>query len=340
MQPLLLSTWSFSARGHDAAWTILGGGGGALDGLEACCREVELAADVDSVGFGGLPDADGRVSLDACVMLGPARCGSVAMLRRHVQAASIARRVMERTQHILLAGSDADDFADREGFASSELLAPSAREAWEAWRAGRAGTDWTRDRSLLGLRPVDGGLSAGGRLFSVERAAEERWRHHDTIGAIAIDAAGVLAGACSTSGTPFKLPGRVGDSPIVGHGLYVDPAAGAATATGAGELVMGVCGSFLAVECLRGGASPLDAALEVLRRIVANRTPEPHHQVALIVVRPDGAWASAALRPGFLTAVRDGAGARLEPPAAVLIPDDVATAPNPAAALPTKMSPS
>jgi isoaspartyl peptidase/L-asparaginase-like protein (Ntn-hydrolase superfamily) len=187
---------------------------------------------------------------------------------------------------------------------------------------------------------MDGGVSADGRLFAAERGAEERWRHHDTIGAIAIDAAGGLAGACSTSGTPFKRPGRVGDSPIVGHGLYVDPVAGAATATGAGELVMGVCGSFLAVECLRRGASPLDAALEVLQRIVATRTPEPHQQVALIVVRPDGRWASAALRPGFLTAVRDGQGARLEPPSNVLIPDDVAIASNPADAAPTKMPPS
>lgn len=314
--PLLVSTWSFAERGHHAAWPDLLAGGDALDAVERCCVVVEGASDVDSVGFGGLPDAEGAVSLDACVMLAPARCGSVAGIRRHVHPISIARRVMEGTPHVMLVGPDADAFADRQGFEQSELLAPEARIAWERWRERATGPDWVRDRSLVDLRPIDGGRSDAGRLF---RTGEDRWRGHDTIGTIAIDRRGTLAGGCSTSGTPFKLPGRVGDSPIIGHGLYVDPDAGAATATGAGELVMGVCGSFLAVEALRRGAEPIAAAVEVLKRIRAAFTLEAHHQVGLIVVRPDGAWAAVALRPGFRVAVRDERGSRIMEPHATIV---------------------
>jgi isoaspartyl peptidase/L-asparaginase-like protein (Ntn-hydrolase superfamily) len=161
-------------------------------------------------------------------------------------------------------------------------------------------------------------LGSGGRLFFHPAPAhegdekrrcdlapdEDRWRHHDTIGVLALDARGTLAGACSTSGTPFKTPGRVGDSPIIGHGLYVDPAVGAATATGTGELIMGVCGSFLAVECMRRGASPLEALTQTLQRIIDSSDLTPEHQVAMIALAPDGTFASAALRPGYRTSIR------------------------------------
>ncbi|MDZ4831720.1 MAG: isoaspartyl peptidase/L-asparaginase [Phycisphaerae bacterium] len=321
--PIIVSTWSFSARGNSAAWQRLALGGTSLDAVELCCQVVDAAPDVDSVGFGGLPDASGRVSLDGCIMLSPARCGSACVLRRHLHPVSVARRVMERTTHVMLAGSDADEFADREGFAAAELLSPDARQAWERWRAKPTEVDQSRDQRLTGLRPVDGGATSDGRLFlGRETTGEARWKHHDTIGTLCLDASGTLAGACSTSGTPFKVPGRVGDSPIIGHGLYVDPSAGAATATGAGELIMGVCGSFLAVECLRHGKSPLEAAVTVIDRIRGAYELRPHHQVAMIVMRPDGAWAAAALRQGFLAAVRNDQGEQLVAPDAVLIPDD------------------
>ncbi len=321
--PLLLSTWSFSSRGNEAAWPGLIAGGAALDAVEACCAVVDAAPDVDSVGYGGLPDASGRVSLDGCVMLSPSRCGSACALRRHLHPVSVARKVMERTSHVMLAGSDADDFADAAGLPPAELLEPEAKAAWERWKAQPGPVDQSRDR-LAGLRPVDSGGAHDGRLF--ERtgglsADEARWRNHDTIGTLCIDTHGTLAGACSTSGMPFKVPGRVGDSPIIGHGLYCDPAAGAATATGAGELVMGVCGSFLAVESMRRGASPLEAVVEVLERIRSAYTLEPHHQVALIALRPDGSWGAAALRSGFRIAVRDPAGSRIVEPGATLFPD-------------------
>jgi isoaspartyl peptidase/L-asparaginase-like protein (Ntn-hydrolase superfamily) len=222
---------------------------------------------------------------------------------------------MERTPHVMLAGPDADRFAEMQGFPKQDLLAPDAKRAWEEWKRNPAPVDQGRDR---GLRPIDSGHGSDGRLFVSDEA---RWKHHDTIGTLAIDAAGTMAGACSTSGTPYKISGRIGDSPIIGHGLYVDPAAGGATATGVGELVMGVCGSFLAVELLRQGRRPLEAATAVLERIRDSFTLLPHHQLAVIVVRKDGAYAGAALRPGFRVAVHDSAGSRTEEPARSLLPE-------------------
>jgi N4-(beta-N-acetylglucosaminyl)-L-asparaginase len=329
----IVSTWSFSARGNEVAWPILADGGSSLDAVERCCAVIDAAPDVDSVGYGGLPDASGRVSLDGCVMLSPARCGSACALRRHLYPVSVARKVMEETSHVMLAGCDADDFADKVGLASAELLAPGAKEAWEAWKAKPAIVDQSRDRLVpaaarqAGLRPMDGGPGSDGRLFGTSKSAdrdptgEGRWRHHDTIGTLAIDAHGVIAGACSTSGIPYKVPGRVGDSPIIGHGLYVDPNVGGATATGAGELIMGVCGSFLAVELMRQGRSPLEAIVATLERISRSYALEAHHQVALIALRTDGEWAGAALRSGFRAAYRDGRGPEIAEPQATLIPD-------------------
>lgn len=326
--PRIVSTWSFSARGNAVAWDLLVAGGESIDAVERCCAVIDAAPDVDSVGYGGLPDASGRVSLDGCIMLSPARCGAACALRTHLHPVSVARQVMERTPHVMLVGSDADDFADQAGLARAELLAPAAHAAWESWRRAPHDVDQSRDSGAARLRPRDGGSADDGRLFQTDSDAtgEARWKHHDTIGTLAIDARGVFAGACSTSGMPFKVPGRVGDSPIIGHGLYVAPGVGGATATGTGELVMGVCGSFLAVELLRQGRTPEEASVAVLERIRDSYDLKPHHQVAIIVMRADGAWASAALRPGFLAAARDDSGDHLRPPHAVLLPDTVSTA--------------
>jgi isoaspartyl peptidase/L-asparaginase-like protein (Ntn-hydrolase superfamily) len=237
---------------------------------------------------------------------------------------------MERTSHVMLAGGDADEFADLHGLAGAELLSPEAHRAWEAWRdqpaADRAAVDQSRDRLAPALRPIDGRAGGDGRLFggslpSASPDPESRWKHHDTIGTLAIDAAGTMAGACSTSGTPYKVPGRIGDSPIIGHGLYVDPAVGGATATGVGELVMGICGSFLAVELMRQGRSPLEAATAVVERIRDSFTLLPHHQLAVIAVARDGRHAGAALRPGFRLAIHDSLGSRVAEPGRTLLPD-------------------
>jgi isoaspartyl peptidase/L-asparaginase-like protein (Ntn-hydrolase superfamily) len=228
---------------------------------------------------------------------------------------SIARRIMESTPHIMLAAEGAEAFASATGFAPAELLSPSAAAAWRRWKAAPHTVDQSADRGSMSLRPVDRGR--GGQLFQHDE--EARRGGHDTIGVLAIDGRGIMAGACSTSGTPYKLPGRVGDSPIIGHGLYVDPPAGGATATGTGELIMGVCGSFLAVEQMRRGASPREAAITVLHRIAESLTLRPDHQVAVLTLRPDGAWAGAALHPGFKASISTTEGHRIADPDDVLL---------------------
>lgn len=326
----IVSTWSFGQRANDAAWAHVAAGR-ALDAVETACAWADSAPDVDSVGYGGLPDASGRVSLDGCVMLSPARCGSVAGLRRHLHPVSVARLVMERTPHVMLVGADADLFADQQGLAGEELLSPEARAAYEKWLREGGVVDQSRDASRgLGfdpMRPVDRRHGEDGRLFGGAPPAdglpadEAKWRHHDTIGCLALDAKGVLAGGCSTSGTPFKTPGRVGDSPIIGHGLYVDPEVGGATATGTGELIMGVCGAFLVVEAMRRGASAEDAVREAAMRLAKSYALEPHHQAAFLAMSRDGGFAAAALRPGYRTSARDADGARTVEPVFVAIPD-------------------
>ncbi|MHC5023306.1 MAG: isoaspartyl peptidase/L-asparaginase [Planctomycetota bacterium] len=307
---MLLSTWSFGRRGHEAAWPELASGGSSLDAVEAACRAVEADPEVDSVGYGGLPDRDGHVTLDGCIMVAPDQCGSVCAIRRHRHPVSIARQVMERTAHVMLAGAAADDFADACGFEPAPLLSDAARQAWTQWMRDPKPIDQSADAAYAPARPQD--QAGAGRLFPFTPLPspppapndEDRWKHHDTISVLALDARGALAGACSTSGTPFKQPGRIGDAPVIGHGLYVDPACGAAAATGTGELITGVCGSFLVVELMRAGRPPLEAVVEVLRRIRDAFDLQPEHQVALIALAPDGGHAAGALRPGYRSALR------------------------------------
>ena len=287
-QPILLATWSFGRAAVAAGWPhLVRPGGRSLDAVEQGVRAVEADPACMTVGYGGYPDAAGEVTLDASIMLAPARCGSVCFVRRIMHPVTLARLVMERTPHVMLAGDGAERLAAAEGIPPTDLASDASHRAYAKWLAeNRAPT----------ARP---GLSP-----NAEETGLPQEDSHDTVGVLALDAAGVLAGACSTSGLAFKLPGRVGDSPIIGHGLYVDPRHGAAVATGHGELVMGVCGAFLAVEEMRRGASPADAAAEVLRRVVESRTLEAGHQACLITLAPDGMWSSAALRAGFKVAVK------------------------------------
>jgi isoaspartyl peptidase/L-asparaginase-like protein (Ntn-hydrolase superfamily) len=301
VQPIILSTWSFGQKANAAAWPALAKGGGALDAVEAACGDAEMDPTNHTVGLGGYPDRDGHVSLDACVMLSPSRCGGVASIRTTPHATMLARRVMEQTKHIMLAGEGADLFAKEQGIAPAELLTDEARAAWEKWKREHREGDGTVKRKPMIKRNIE---ELGLKAIDRRGSARDLERTHDTIGVLAMDARGTIAGACSTSGLAFKLPGRVGDSPIIGQGLYVDPAAGAAVTTGHGELVMGVCGSFLAVEAMRRGASPLDAAVEVLTRIKNSFELESEDQVGIIVMSKTGTWNSASLRPGFRTAVR------------------------------------
>lgn len=314
----MLSTWSFGPVGNGPGMAAMARGASALDAVEIAATAVENDPKVQSVGLGGLPDADGCVSLDGCIMTDPNRCGSVAFVRKYANPVSIARRVMERTIHVMLVGEGAEQFAAREGFQPKALLTDASAREWEKWRADPANI--RRDRYKGWIPPLNVEETArtdGGSGRSLYRDAD--WPH-DTVSILAIDGQGRLAGACSTSGMAFKVPGRVGDSPIIGHGLYVDHRVGAAAATGNGELIMGVCGSFLAVEWMRRGATPAEAVAEVLERIRDRFELHPEHQVAMIAMaakpsdgRPWAGWASAALRPGFHHTISDERGTRVEP---------------------------
>ena len=320
-EPLILSTWSFGKKANAAGWPYLvGPGASSLDAVEQACRAVEADPEVLSVGRGGCPDRSGEVSLDASIMLSPARCGSVCYVRRFAHPVSIARLVMEKLRHTLLAGDGADRFAMRQGMTPANLLTDSARAIWQKWATEHPVSQHLDDtiyfppasqEECYAITP-ENALPPGESL--------PHNQNHDTVGVLAIDACGQMAGACSTSGVAFKIPGRVGDSPIIGHGLYVDPKRGAAVTTGMGELVMSVCGSFLAVEMMGCGASPLDAAREVLDRIIQSREIRDEYQVAIIALHPSGHWSSVALRPGYHTAIRTPSRDELADPEFVALP--------------------
>lgn len=313
-EPIILATWSFGKIATAAGWPCLTGPtGSSLDAVERACRAVESDLEVTSVGRGGLPDRSGEVSLDASIMQSPARCGSVCYVRRCEHPVSIARMVMERLRIVMLAGDGADRFGMRQGLPPVDLLTANAREKWQKWAEEHPEMRWNDDAPF---RPPanheeilkgDGPIFAGTKIGTVPLPASgedlPHNRYHDTVGVLAIDAKGVLSGACSTSGLPFKPPGRVGDSPIIGHGLYVDPRRGAAVATGDGELIMGVCGSFLAVELMGRGASPADAAREVIERIAGSYELAAEDQAAIITMHPSGQWSAAALRAGYRTSM-------------------------------------
>ncbi len=324
----MLSTWSFGAVANRAGGPLLMAGTGALDAAIAAAAAVENDPAVDSVGIGGLPDSSGRVSVDASVMLAPDRCGSVCAVRGYANPAAIARRVMDRTVHIMLAGDGAEQFAAAQGFTRhpTELLTPQAQSEFNRYLVGRAAAPAP---SRLGILPpmnveeryaeASSGKYPVAPAEPVSETPASKEPMHDTVCILARDRAGVLAGVCTTSGLGFKLAGRVGDSPIIGHGLYVDAEIGGVSATGNGELIMSICGSFLATEFMRQGRTPAEALLAVLERIRAKHTIVDAHQVALIAVRADGQWASASLRPGFSHCITDDAGTRLEPSPNVML---------------------
>ena len=292
---VVIATWPFGLPASQAAWRVLSAGGAALDAAVDGATYCEDDESVDSVGYGGVPDASGEVTLDASVMDHRGGCGAVACLHRVRHAAKVARAVMERTVHVMLSGEAATAFAVSQGFAEDDLLSPRARESYEKWKSARPPS-----AAQQGVQP---------------RSAGHHPLGHDTIGILALDAHGTLAGACTTSGRAFKLPGRVGDSPIIGAGLYVDGEVGAATATGLGEEVVRVCGSFDAVERMRRGAEPAEALAGVLRRITCyvDRRTRRDADISLLALRRDGLWAGMTLRPetNFQFAVVDASGGRL-----------------------------
>jgi isoaspartyl peptidase/L-asparaginase-like protein (Ntn-hydrolase superfamily) len=276
--PLVISTWNHGLAANEEAMRVIMQGARAVDACEAGVRIPEADPNNLSVGLGGLPDRDGKVTLDACIMDENGNCGSVCFLEHIVHPISVARLVMDKTPHIMLAGSGALEFALTNGFEKQDLLTKQAKKAWEEWKK----------KSKYEPLP--------------------NRENHDTIGLIAIDQKGNLSGACTTSGMAYKIHGRVGDSPIIGAGLFVDNEVGGAAATGTGELVIRTVGTFLVVELMRNGMSPQEACEEAVRRIAKSNIPDIEtHQVGYIAVNKAGETGAYCLQPGFNYAVhKDG----------------------------------
>lgn len=265
--PLVLSTWEHGLSANNAAWKTLDIGGSALDAVEEGAKVSEADPEISSVGLGGLPDEQGKVTLDACIMDHTGNCGSVAFIENIKHPISVARKVMEETKHVMLVGEGARQFAVSQGFEEVDLVTDKSREKWEKWK-----------KEQFKQTPHD---------------------THDTISVLAQDSTGNLSGACTTSGWAYKLHGRVGDSPIIGAGLYVDNEIGCAAATGLGEEVIKTAGSFLVVELMRQGYDPSEACKEALKRIIKNHKGNPDFQVAYIAIRKDGEIGSACIKWSF-----------------------------------------
>ena len=276
----MLSTWNHGIEANAAGFHALQQGGNAMDMIEAGARLVEADATGLSVGIGGLPDRDGNVTLDACCMDHTGNAGSVCFVQGVLHPLSLARKVMEDTPHVMLAGAGAEQYARELGMEPVNLLTDVSKKAWEQWRE-------TSD-----YKPV----------INIE--------NHDTIGLLAMDDQGQLAGGCTTSGLAYKMHGRVGDSPILGAGLFVDPEIGGATATGLGEAVMKTVGSFLVVELMRQGRSPQEACEEAVHRIM-DRMPTDDLQVGYIALARSGEAGGHAIHGGFNYALTHQEGGRL-----------------------------
>ena len=284
-KPIVLSTWNFGLQANVAAWEVLKNNGKALDAVEAGVKIPEGDPTERSVGYGGRPDRDGRVTLDACIMDENSNIGAVGCLEHIKHPISVARAVMEKSPHVMLVGEGALQFAISQGFEKENLLVADSEREWKEW------------------------------LKTSEYKPIANIENHDTIGMIALDANGDLSGACTTSGMAFKMHGRLGDSPIIGAGLYVDNEIGAATATGHGEEVIRITGCHLVVELMRQGKSPQKACEEAVARIVKltkNRGKELKDiQVGFIALNKKGEYGSYCIQGGFNYAVQDTSGSKL-----------------------------
>ena len=292
--PIVISTWDFGKAANAAAWEVLSKQGRALDAVEAGVKIPESDPENHSVGYGGLPDRDGHVTLDACIMDENSNCGSVMCLEHIVHPISVARLVMEKTPHVVLAGDGALEFALSNGFKKEKLLTPESEKIWK---------DWLKDSKY---QPV---INVENKKYSNDKALSPGGpSNHDTIGMLAIDFKGNMSGACTTSGMAFKMHGRVGDSPIIGAGLFVDNEIGSATSTGVGEEVIRIVGSHLVVEYMRQGLLPRDACRKAVERIV-KRDPEKAKtlQVGFLAMKKDGSYGAFCIQKGFTYAVRSSA---------------------------------
>lgn len=263
-----ISTWK-TTEANQKAGQMLDKGEHALDAAVAGVAIEEENPKNTTVGYGGAPDRTGKVTLDACVMNHLGDCGSVVAVENIVNVARLAKDVMEKTPHVMLSGKGAEEFAISQGYKKTDLLTDQSKKEWE---------EWLKDQDY---RPI----------INIE--------NHDTIGMLCIDKNNNLSGACTTSGLAYKMKGRVGDSPIIGSGLFIDNKIGGAVATGLGEEVVKTVGSFLVVELMRQGLSPQEACEKAVKRIVSNNSQENKFQVAYIAMNKKGEVGSYSIEPGF-----------------------------------------
>lgn len=267
----VLSTWNHGLKANEKGYASIQEGATAIDAVEIGVSVTESDLKNRSVGLGGRPDATGRVTLDACIMDHLHRCGSVAFLEHIDHPIQVARKVMEKTPHVMVVGEGAYNFALQNGFKRTkvEVPQPEAKKRYEEWKKAK------------------------------QKSMPVNIENHDTIGMIAIDQNQNLGGACTTSGLAYKLNGRVGDSPIIGAGLYVDNEVGAAVATGVGEMVMRTVGTHTVVELMRAGASPEEACKEAIQRIIKWHPELEGKQVGYLAINKEGETGAFALVKGF-----------------------------------------
>ncbi len=308
-------------RGVARAYEMIGKGADSLDAIIAGVNIQELDPDDQSVGLGGLPNAEGVVQLDASCMHGPTkRAGAVAALEDIATPSLVAKAVMDHTDHILLVGEGAKRFALEMGFKTQNLLTEKSRQDWLRWRSRLNSNDnWLDSTDTPGTAPTrtsDAGANDGRELAYDEHGVPYTW---GTINMNAVAPNGDISSVTTTSGLSWKIPGRVGDSPILGAGQYCDNEVGAAGSTGRGEANIKVCGAFLAVEFMRQGMSPEQALVKVMERVIAmtekrllDANGRPYFDLSFYAVSKDGRYAGACAYEGARFAIADAKGARLE----------------------------
>lgn len=276
-KPLVISTWKHGVEANKAAWEVLSKGGSALDAAEKGVMVTESDLTNRSVGIGGRPDRDGHVTLDACIMDHNSKCGSVACIEGIAHPISVARSVMENTRHVMLVGAGAREFALDMGFEKIKTPLKEVKKDWKEWR---------KEEKEKNKRP------------------EINHENHDTIGMLTLDVNGNLSGSCTTSGWAYKLPGRVGDSPIIGAGLFVDNEIGAACATGLGEAIIRIAGSHTVVELMRQGFTPQEACQKAVERIISKHDDLTGLQCGFLAINKKGEIGAYSVYEGFNYAVR------------------------------------
>ncbi|MBK9734129.1 MAG: N(4)-(beta-N-acetylglucosaminyl)-L-asparaginase [Saprospiraceae bacterium] len=290
--PIVVSTWDSGLEVNKVAWEILGKGGKAIDAVEKGANSIENQINC-CVGLGGNPDRDGYVTLDACIMDENHNCGSVAFLEQIKHPISVARKVMEKTPHVMLVGEGALQFAMENGFVQEpKTLSKPAEKEYK---------NWLKKSEYKPIINIE--LGQGKEHFKnqdVPKKLENGNFNHDTMGLVALDSTFNLSGACTTSGMGFKMRGRVGDSPIIGAGLFVDNEIGAATSSGQGEEVIRICGTHLVVELMRNGNSPYEACKKAIERLVnINKKKARDFQVGFLALNKAGEYGAYAVQPGF-----------------------------------------